>query len=268
MKENITSFFYLKIFILLVIVTIIGAVIYRVGSEITGASFKNNSFSVLIVSKDSKIIYVDKRSRSATFLAVGDVERFVKGKGPLEASFALGMPINAMIVDKNPPQNLASFTDSQNEMRLLFEQNVVFKNLNRYDIHQFMNAIKSADKDRRLEVRLNLFDQDQVKEKIGDAFLDSAIRNQDMTIQIDNGTTINGLGGILAMILGKEGYNVIAVRTGQPDVFSYIAYDKEPNDYIKSLQALTGFPIKKMSVSPAADVTIFLGDDVDAMLSP
>jgi hypothetical protein len=268
MKENIISFFYLKIFFLFVVLLIIGAVIYKLSAEITGGSFKNNSFSILIVAKESKIIYVDKNDRRALFLAVGDIEKFVKGKNPLEASFALGVPINAILVDKNPPQNLQAFTDADNEMRLVFGQEVVFKNLNRYDVHKFIGAIKAANKDNRQEIRIDLFDQKQMKEKLEEAFTDSAIRNQDITIQIDNGTTINGLGSILALILAKEGYNVIAVRTATSDVSSYIAYDDEINTYVQSLHGLTDFPIKKGKVSPAADVTIFLGDDVDAMLSP
>jgi hypothetical protein len=47
-----------------------------------------------------------------------------------------------------------------------------------------------------------------------------------------------------------------------------LAGDGEINTYVQSLHGLTDFPIKKGKVSPAADVTIFLGDDVDAMLSP
>ncbi len=268
MKDRIISFLYLKIFFLFVILLVVGAVVYKLGAEVTGGSFKNNSFSVLIVAKESKIIFVDKNARSSLFLAVGDIEKFVKGKNPLEASFALGIPINAILVDKNPPQNLQAFVDVDNEMRLLFGNDVVFKNLNRYDVHKIIGAVKASDKDNKQELRINLFDQKAMKEKLEEAFTDSAIRNQGTTIQIDNGTTINGLGGILALILSKEGYNVIAVRTSPPAISSYIAYDGEVNPYIKSLQGLTGFPIKKAKVSPAADVTIFLGDDVDAMLSP
>ncbi len=268
LPERIASFLYLKIFFLIVVLVVIGAVIFKLTSEVTGSSFRNNSFSLLIVSKESKLIYVDKEAKNVMFLALGDIERYVKGKNPLEASFALGIPINAILVDKNPPLNLGEFIDPGNEMRLIFGQNVTFKGLNRYDIYRIANAIRGAGKDSRIELRVNLFDQDQVKEKVGDLFTDSTIRNQDISIQIDNGTTINGLGSILAVILGREGYNVIAVRTARPEISSYIAFDGEHNSYVDSLRGLTKFDIKKEKRSQAADVTIFLGDDIDAMLSP
>ncbi len=267
-QERIVSFFYLKIFIVVIILIIVGSIAYRLTSEINGASFKNNSFSLLIVAKESKIIYVDRGAKSVHFLAVGNIERFVKGKNPLEASFALGIPINAILVDQKPPQNVREFTEPGNEIRLLFGHNAAYKKLNRYDIYQLMSVIRGAHKDDIKEIRIDLFNQEHMKELVGDAFTDSEIRNRDITIQIDNGTTINGLGSILAMILGKEGYNVISVRTARPEISSYIAYEGEVDSYVSSLQGLTGFPIKKGRVSPATDVTIFLGDDIDAMLSP
>lgn len=82
-NNNIVSFFYLKIFILVVFLMIIGSLFIRITNEIISSSFKNNSFSVLIVARDSKLIYVDKASKSALFLAIGDIRSFVKGKGPI-----------------------------------------------------------------------------------------------------------------------------------------------------------------------------------------
>ena len=108
-QDRIVSFFYLKLFILLIIILVIGAITFRIISEIAGSSFKNNTFSLLIVSKDSKLIYVDKYEKSVMFLALGDIRNFVKGKSTLEASFALGIPINGMIIDNNSPINIADF---------------------------------------------------------------------------------------------------------------------------------------------------------------
>jgi hypothetical protein len=268
-QDRIASFFYLKIFILIVIALVLGSVVFRITSEIIGSTFKNNTFSLLIVSKDSKLIFVDKNGKSVMFLALGDIRPFVKGKSTLEASFALGIPINGMIIDNKSPVNISDFITSGNELRLIFSgDNLIFKNLNRYDIYKLANAIRRSLKDNNLEVRVNLFDQKEMKEKVGEGFKDSVINNMPYTIEINNGTNVNGLGSVLAVILAREGYNIIAVKSSNDKSNSFIAYPSDRNLFTNSLFGLTGFSQKKATVSQSADVTIFLGEDLDAMLSP
>ena len=267
-QERIVSFFYLKIFVVIVVVLVIGSICIRITSEVLESSFRNNSFSLLLVSHDSKLIYVDKANKSVLFLALGDIRSIVKGKGPIEASLALGVPINGMIIDEKSPTNLSDFTSSSNISRLVFSGDTpVFKNLDKYDIYKLSNAIRGAISDNTHEIRVNIFNQDEMRDKVGDLFKDSIINNMSYTVEIDNGTTINGLGNDLAAILGREGYNIIAVRTGVPSPNSYIAYPDKSNIYTDSLAGLTGFVKKKVKSSPSADITIFLGDDLDSMLS-
>lgn len=267
-QEKITSFFYLKVFLLIFIVLVAGSIIYRVVDEVVNSTYRYNSYSLLIVSKDTKYISVDKDGKSAVFLALGDIRSFVKGKKPIEASFALGIPVDAIITDNNPPQNLIGFSSTKNIWRMVVGQGITFKNINRFDIFKLSSAVNTAVKDNRVEVRLNIFNQKEVKEKIANNLADSKVVNAAYTIEIDNGTNINGLGNLMAGILSKRGYNIISVRTStQPDN-SYIAYPEKKNEYVESLSSLTQFPIVKEKKSQAADITIFLGDDLDAMLSP
>jgi hypothetical protein len=268
-QDKVIGFFYLKIFLLIVLLTVIASIVVKVGTEIFESSFTNNTFTLLYIAKDSKIIFVDKTSKSALFLAVGDIKSIVKGKSPLEASFALGVPIDAIIADTNPPQNISDFTRPSNMMRLIFSPDAtVFKNLDRYDIYKLGSALRGVPKDNRHEMRVNLFDEEIMKDKVKDLFADSVISNLPITIEIDNATSIDGLGNDLAVILGRRGFNVIAVRTANRDSNSYLAYPGESNVYISSLKGLTGFPVKKTKVSQAAEITIFLGSDLEAMLSP
>lgn len=267
-QDKIVSFFYLKIFIAVVILLIVGSVIVRIGNEILQSSFRNNSFALLIVAKDSKIIFVDKASKSALFLAIGDMRSFVKGKGPIESSIALGIPINAMIFDDKPPVNLKEFASSSNVSRLVFGgDNLVFKNIDKYDIYKLANAVNGSLSDNTHEIRINIFNQDQMKEKVGDLFKDSVINNMEYTIEVENGTSIDGLGTEVAGILTRLGYNVIAVRTSTKNSNSFIAYPGKHDSYMDSLSGLLEFQIKKEKVSQSADVTVFLGDDLDSMLS-
>jgi len=266
-NNNIVSFFYLKIFILVVFLMIIGSLFIRITNEIISSSFKNNSFSVLIVARDSKLIYVDKASKSALFLAIGDIRSFVKGKGPIEASLALGIPINGMIIDEKSPTNLKEFSSYSNISRLIFNDRIVFKNLDKYDVYKLASAVRGSVTDNTHEIRLNIFNQDQMKEKVGDLFKDSIINNMDYTVEVDNATSIDGLGTEFAGILNRLGYNVIAVRTSTKSSNSFVAYSGKKDIYINFLIQFTGFEYRQEKVSQAADITVFLGDDLDSMLS-
>lgn len=266
-QDKVPGFYYLAIFIILVVLSVIGASVYRLVNEFQTSTFKNNSYALLIVSKDSKFIYVDKEERSVLFLALGDISKFVKGKNTLEATFALGIPVNGILYDDTPPQNLDAFVNSGNEFRLVFGSDTQTKGVNRYDLHKLVASVRSSVKDRREEIRIDLFNQDAMK-KIEEYFVDSAVRNTNQTIEIDNGTKINGLGNLLAIILTKQGYNVIAVRNAKSNPSSYISSEEENSEVINSLLGLTSFERKNTKASPASDITIFLGDDVESMLTP
>lgn len=266
-KPKIPGFYYLLIFILFTVLVVLSAVIVRVVNEVATSTFKNNSFSLLIVSKDSKLIYVDKNDKSVLFLALGDIQKFVKGKNNLESTFALGIPVNGVVYDQNPPQNIENFILSSNEFRLVFGNDTKLKNINRYDLYKIISAVRSSSKDNRIEKRVDIFNQEEMK-KIDKNFEDSIIRNSNQSVEIDNGTKINGLGNLLALILTKQGYNVVAVRTSATSPSSFIAFRNETGVVANSLKQLTNFPLKEGGVSPASDVTVFLGDDVASMLTP
>ena len=268
MKEKIASIFYLKMFFFGAFIIVIGAIIFRLGAEIAQSSFTNNSFSLLLVSRDSKLIFVDKQAKSVRFISIGDIRRYAKGKSTLGVSIALGIPINGMMISDFNIKNLNDFMGSDNEMKLISDNSITRKNVNRYDIFKIMNAIRGFPKDNRKEIKLNIFDQKDVKDMLEGAFLDSAINNLEYTVEIENATSIDGLGSIFALILTSEGYNVIAVRTSEEKGNSYIAYPTSSDVYINSLINLTKFDHNKVKKSPTSDVTIFLGEELDAMLSP
>lgn len=266
-QEKIPAFRYLLLFIVITVLLIVFGITAKVIHEVATSNFRNNSFSLLIVSKDSKLIYIDRDRKSALFLALGDIQRFVKGKNTLEATFSLGVPINGIVIDDKPPANIKDFTTSNNQFRLIFGNDVDLKNLNRYDVFKIMSALGGLNKDSLKEERVDLFKQEDLDE-IEDDFLDSNIRNSAVTVAIDNGTSINGLGNLLALILTRQGYNVISVRTAKSELSSFIAHEGEKNSTVDSLLGLTGFEYKNKRISKTSDVTIFLGEDVDAMLSP
>lgn len=264
-QEKIVSFFYLKIFALLFFVIVVVAIIARLGHEIISSTFQNNSFSLLYVSKDTKILFVDKNGKKASFTAVGDIQTLAKGKNSLEISLAIGVPISCVVIDPHVEfSNIDEFVTFKNEMKLLTSSSLTYKGCNRYDMHKLIGALRGIPEDNRKIQRINLFGSDIAK--IKDVFRDSIVTNMEYTIQIENGTGINGLGSTMAMILGNVGFNVIAVRTVNTGTDSFIAYNGEKNLVTDTLIELTDFEFRKEKIAQAADITIRLGDDLGLIL--
>lgn len=271
MKEPTVGFLYLKIFFLGVISIIILSIFYRLGSVIISSSFKNNAFSLLYISKESKIISVDKRAGTVSYLSVGNIKNLVKGKSPLAASVILGVPINGIMydTDHNLSPDLKRFISLNNELRILFSFGTVFKSMNEYDVHKVMSIARMASKDNTHEQKVNLQSEKSVKENIADNFKDSSIKDVRYTVEIVNGTRINGLANSVATVLAYLGYNVVFLHTvkGSYNDNSYVGFEFSKNSFVDSLLNFTSFSEKKKTLSSSADVTIYLGSDLESQFN-
>lgn len=271
MKESTISFLYLKIFFLVVISIIVLSVFYRLGSVVFNSSFKNNSFSILYISKESKIISVDKKMGTVSYLSVGNIKNLVKGKSPFAASIVLGVPINGIMydTDNNLNPDFKGFISLKNELRLLFGFGTVFKNMNEYDIYKVMSIARMAVKDNTRVLEVNLQNEKSVKENITDNFKDSSIQDARYTVEIANGTKINGLANSVAAVLTHLGYNVVFLHTvkGYYNDNSYVGFEFSKNSFVDSLLNFTAFSEKKKTLSSSADVTIYLGSDLEAQFN-
>ena len=271
MKEPNASFFYLKIFFLAVFAVIVFSVLYRLGSVVINSSFKNNAFSILYISKESKIISVDKKRGTVSYLSVGNVKNLVKGRSPFAASVVLGVPINGIMydTDHNLNPDFKEFTSLKNELRLLFSFGTVFKNMNEYDVYKVMSIARMAGKDNKRVLKVNLRNEKSVKENITDNFKDSSILDSRLTVEIVNGTNINGLANSVAAVLTHLGYNVVFLHTvkGFYNDSSYVSFEIDKNSYVSSLIDFTAFSEKKKTLSSSADVTIYLGSDLESQFN-
>lgn len=267
MQERLVSFLYLKIFLTIFTLIILGSVAAKVIYEVVSSSFTTNSFSVLYIAKDSKIIYIDQKARRSVFIAIGDIKDKIKGKDTLSSGIILGIPIHGVIIDNNPPANTSEFSSFSNMSSIAFGNRAALKDMNRFDVYKFAAALRSIPEDNRVEKRVNILTSEGVK-NVSEDFSDTVILNDSKTVEIQNGTSINGLGSDLAYIFSLQGFNVISVKTAESETTSHIAYPGEEDVFTSSVKILTGFDLEKKRLSQAADVTVFLGDDIEAMLLP
>jgi hypothetical protein len=141
--------------------------------------------------------------------------------------------------------------------------------MNEYDIHKVMSIARAAGKDNTHILKVNLLDEKSVKENITDNFKDSSIQDAHYTIEIANGTEVNGLANGVAGLLVQLGYNVVFVHTvkGYDNDSSYVGFEFSKNPFVDSLLNFTAFSEKKKILSSSADVTIYLGSDLEAQFN-
>ena len=97
---------------------------------------------------------------------------------------------------------------------------------------------------------------------VGNLVNDSSIENDHKTIQVINGTGVNGLGNRLAKLITNMGGNVILVVTeNNPIKKSMITYIDKKTYTVERLQKVLGYRAIKEPNNTMSDITIIIGED-------
>lgn len=268
-----SSFSYLKFFFLLIAVIFFGAIIFNVVWEIKSKEFVGNTFRILYLGQDPYIAQADKKEKAIFFAKIQNYEDDLRGKNRLEASIMLGVPIDAMIIPKRKLDNeydLEKFFSMGSQWRFLTATNSYFyKNLNKYDIFEFYSVSRSAPRENRKEEGIDFSNSGKaIRVEMSEPFKDKAIAESGLTIEVINGTDINGLGERVSRMLSNGGYDVVSVSSESKESDSYIiSRIEKKGEFTDRLVRLFGVPLREESGQKAADVSIYLGKDIENYLS-
>lgn len=271
-STKIVSFLYLKIFIISLVLLAILSVTVKVYSEINNSSFKNNSFTIIYLGKETYLLNVDKKDKRFSFIKLRNQNEKLKGKNTLEMSLIIGSPVNAVIQDKKSRKTFGSsddFLKFSNQLQLITETDgISLKRVNAYDIYKFMNVARGAKRDNIHNETISNLGKIGIDQVLNDLLRDTVVHESSVTIEVVNGTGINGLASVFSQMLSNGGFNVIEVRSNtSDDINSQIRYNSPENDVVNSLSNITLFETKNSNSSSVADVSIFLGNDLPGRLS-
>lgn len=105
-------------------------------------------------------------------------------------------------------------------------------------------------------------DEGEIDRIVAPLFIDAAIAQERMSIQIINGTDTPGLANRLGRILTNMGANVIAVSTSEPILpKSVIEYYGEKNYTVEKIMKIFGFIARNVQKPGISDIIIKLGRD-------
>lgn len=262
LKKEHSSLYYLFYFLVLVGICIGIAVAVRFFLLVQKSTFSTSSYAVLISSKNHFIAVLDQTSSRLNIVSISG-----KTQGNrLKESLLLGVPIDGEM--RTSSQNISknSFPDmiflvsltfrpwlySYSDMTIIDMTRLTFSSLSVSKKNVSLYSIKRSKTGTIEGVS---------PAQLYDIFKDSTIINEQVSIEIVNATSIQGLAGSTGQVLKNLGCNVVSITSADQESSSRIIAGS-PSVTLTRTSHILGIP---SDIDPAfhgtTDVKIILGQD-------
>lgn len=267
------SISYLKAFFLVALIVIFIGVAFKLFSSYSQRSFTDNIFNILIISdKYVGVVGIDESGKRFSSVVVTEELDSIKRENIMLQSVNFGIPIHGLIrypEGKNVPPPAKSFFDLGNIQRINIDMGVKTKSISFFDWIKLAFSTNKIDDDRSIiktyrtirDVRGLLPGEDE------NLFRDSTLSSKKTSLQVINGTNINGLGTRIGEMYSRMGFNVVSILTedGIDDSHIYYTDNKVEADAFMIGKSFN-FPIEQSSAHQVAEVTIIIGEDSELEL--
>lgn len=260
MKKKSDNAPYLKLFILIVLISAFISITYKVFLLVKDRSFRFSTYNIMLVGRDTHIAGFNTQKKQIRVLEFKDSREVFSGNRPLESSIISGIPLDGKVISIKAENFVNSKNDfpafGQTLSFLLEDEKYVFYNVNKFDLIKLYFVSKlTAWEDQSFDTIRNL-SQDFPKEE----FYDSEIFNEKISVEIINSTKINGLGGRVGSVLLNLGANVVSIKDGEEPKTQIISKDLNLKT-LKRIEKLFDLKATKTESPGIAEITINLGKD-------
>lgn len=244
-KQSLRTAF---IFVVLVFLFVIISFIFRVASVIGKSSFDSvHRFNVFISSENEKrgeIVSFYGENQSLLVVSKKDGDRFT-------------IPIDGSVVYAK--SSYTGFSDlkgvSDNLASLILNYNKVKTNLTIIDMVRMFLFAKTIP-------AVNFTHQEAKDLVFSTLFIDESISREALSIEVENGTEVVGLGNRLAQVINNMGGNVVIVSTAEKEIAkSEILYSQETSYTVEKLAKILSVKAQKMEQEELSDIIIKIGKD-------
>lgn len=246
----------LVFFGILVAALVISSLILKFISLVRESRFDGEHFFVVSFShaKDADIVGFDPKNKKMTILHVSGNSKSVN------LQQGLGIPIDGEVDGKIASGN--SIPSVLLGMFLRFQ--AIKTNLTILDIGRLAVFAKTIPQSDIQEKEMSLLrDEITNKDTVASLFVDPAIVEEKIDVEIVNASGGSGLGQRLERMLSHVGYTVIAVTTSpKKRANSSIIYYGEKTYTIYKLERIVNSPIEYTEKKQLATIAIILGEDM------
>lgn len=262
LKKEHSSLFFLSYFLLIVGMCIGIAVVFRFFILVSKSTFSTSSYAMLIVSQNPFIVALDNASPKLNFISVP--KRIQNNR--IRESLSLGVPIDGEI--KMPAQNVSkdSFPDSMFFISLIFRPwQYSYQDMTIIDAVRLTFSSLSISQKNASSYTIKLSKTGDIEgvtaTQLYDIFKDPNIINEQVSIEIVNATSVQGLAGSAAQVLKNIGCNVVSITSAdEKDVSGIIA--NSPSVTLTRVSNILGI---RPQIDPLyhgiTDMKIVLGQD-------
>lgn len=218
-----------------------------------------------MLTRDATVIHVDTASHKLSFLVVKNAGELPL-KDSLRASIELGLPIQGIVQykDKNLDIKNKFFSWGNLTNTLVLPYFDTRKNFNEADYVKFFvkGGTTPRENIRVAESKSIQDNTDSVGDSVlSDLFKDDLVINKKTSVEVINASSVDGLGGRVADMLKRGGYNVVSVVSGSARR-SQIIYRIPRGDEVETIIKTFQFSSKFKNETGIADITVILGSEV------
>ncbi len=246
----------LVFFGILVAILVISSLVLKFISLARESRFDGEHFFVVsfLRSEQADIVGFDPKTRTIVLLhTTGNAKRS-------SLKQTLGIPIDGEVYgeavsDHSIPSTL---------LRIFFRYQMMQTDLTIIDIGRLAFFAKTVSQSDIAEKALSLSkDEASIENIVASMFIDPAIKEEKLDVEIVNASGVSGLGQRLERVLSHIGGNVVAVTTS-PKIMSVssIVYFGKKTYTLSKMQRIIDIPISYTEKPRLADITIVLGEDI------
>lgn len=248
-SKNLHLGFY---FGLLVLFIIIVSVVFKIFDTIQKSKFDgDNFFTVAVISgKDSNVISVSPKDGSLKKIKIGGISRE-------EDLRDLGIPYDSIAKSENE----VSASPKSYFSKILFHKDGLSSNLTIIDLVRLAFYSQKTDGAKVQEESVSGNNSAGLDLISSQWFIDPAIEEEKVNIEITNTTSTSGLGNKFAREITNMGGNVVLVNSSQEPVSDSKIYYKEDSYTVRKLSKLLEIEAEKKETNSISDIIIEIGKD-------
>lgn len=264
-KKEHSPLFFLSFFLLFVGMCIGIAFVVRFFFLVKKSTFSTSSYSILIVSQNPFIVVLDKTSPKLNIVSVP-----VKiQNNRVKEGLSLGIPIDGEILASTQDISKNSFPDTMLLASLIFRPwSYSYQDMTVIDSVRFTFSSLSISQKNASYYAMKLSKTGDIEgvssTQLYDIFKDPEIINEQVSIEIINATSMQGLAGSVGQVLKNIGCNVVSITSADEKNSSRIIANN-PSVTLTRVSHVLGIP---SDVDPSyhgiADMRIILGQDFGA----
>lgn len=258
-EAQIDTLLYIRIFAFFLVIIIVGAIFVKVFLVVKNSTFNTNAYNILVVTDSVYIIGANKNDKRITVLRTDSEIKDPKKSRLLKYGLDVGIPFRGMIeFEKGERNNISPDIFSLTSVLDMVNNDRVERyNVGIVDLLRFYWITLRAPKENLITLEAS----DTGRNQLFEIFRDEEIINRKISIEVINGTGINGLGNKFSIMLTNAGYNIISVITRE-EILNSLVVSHTKNKITKRLSSDLGFDTLFEDKRGIADISILIGQDI------